>query len=745
MPADFMTSCRTAIIAIRTAKHIVWPAVLVLCAIAILPSPSSGQLVRVGPVSQANGFPQWYQDSTGLALNACLPNAQELADGTCLVTPDMLSNPGGAISFPTNFPDEFFFYALDSSVVTVNGGRGSYRARIEGAFVNGGVAAGDQMVFARIRIRVDIATPGTFTVTHPFGVEVFPDVQPGPNGINFTSDVGITAGAFSEALAGQITAFIGPADAPGGNPLPPVLLPGGHTWLADPAVEGFITGSPFGTNFVRIDGPDIGGPGINSLQIDTFTVMGQVHTQPIPSPVEVTRATYRRDSNSAQADVFAIGRKTAGQGTLQPVLSITGTGILGTLMDRSGDFYFGQPTLRSPQELPASVVITNSADTPTSFTEANLVDEVHINSASYNSANKTLLIQAVSSDTFATPTLTALGWGPLNSGQLTVSNVAVPPAEVIVVSNFGGRAARMVDVSNRDVDLSAPFADNDVIASALPADIPSLIQILANDLIDGQFGSSGCSSATCLPTILANPVHGTVTINGNGEAVYTPAPAYSGPDSFSYYYTTVPGGLASNLAQVTFNVQFQNHPPVANPDSATASIATPITINVLANDTDPDPGDAPNPATVTVVSPPSSGSAVPQPDGTIRFTPGASGTFTFQYTVQDNNGAPSNAATVTVNVVAPDIITVAQAQFRTGKREWRIRGTNTIPGPGNTVTIHIGTTLSGPVLGTIAVDVTGAWDFRLRGSSLGPDSTNTVSVESTQGGQRLAVPVQITN
>lgn len=130
MLLDFMISCRPAIIAIRTAKRIVWPAVLVLCAVAILPSPSSGQLVRVGPVSQANGFPQWYQDSTGLALNACLPNAKELADGTCLVTPDMLSNPGGAISFPTNFPDEFFFYALDSSVVTVNGGRGSYRARI---------------------------------------------------------------------------------------------------------------------------------------------------------------------------------------------------------------------------------------------------------------------------------------------------------------------------------------------------------------------------------------------------------------------------------------------------------------------------------------------------------------------------------------------------------------------------------------------------------------------------------------
>src|SRR5215470_101339 len=75
---------------------------------------SSAQLARVGPVDRNNGFPQWYQDSTGLAVNACLPNAQELADGTCLVTADMLTNPAAPIAFPNNFPDEFFFYALDT-------------------------------------------------------------------------------------------------------------------------------------------------------------------------------------------------------------------------------------------------------------------------------------------------------------------------------------------------------------------------------------------------------------------------------------------------------------------------------------------------------------------------------------------------------------------------------------------------------------------------------------------------------
>jgi Bacterial Ig domain len=166
---------------------------------------------------------------------------------------------------------------------------------------------------------------------------------------------------------------------------------------------------------------------------------------------------------------------------------------------------------------------------------------------------------------------------------------------------------------------------------------------------------------------------------------------------------------------------------------------------VLANDSDPDAGDSLNPASVTVVSPPATGTAGVNPDGSITFTSTAAGTVTFQYTVQDNHGAVSSPATVTVTVTGADSITIILAQFRRQKRDWRIRGTNTIPGPGNTITIHNGPTLTSPILGTIAVDALGAWDFVLKGSSIAPDPTNTVSVESTKGGQRLAVPLQITN
>jgi hypothetical protein len=733
---------------LRPSLH-VRQSVLAIVVLFFLAGISGAQLARVGPVDRNNGFPQWYQDSTGLALNVCLPNAQELADGTCLVTDDMLTNPAAPISFPNNFPDEFFYYALDTGG-PVNGGRLVWRARLEGAFANGPVVQGDQMVFARVRVVMDVPDPGgTYVVTHPFGVEVFPDVAPGVRAIFFTNDVGLVAGNFTDALGGQITNFIRPsAVGPGGAPDPFVVLPGGNTWLADPAALVFITGSPFDTNFVRIDGPNIGGPGIDTITFDQFNIMGQVHLQPIPSPVEVTRATYRRDAQSAQADVFATAKPSIG--APNPVLSITGTGILGTLMTNQLDRYFAQPVLRNMNTIPASVTITNSADTPTSFTEANLVDEVHITAAAYDSSSQTLTVQANSSDVTGNPALILLGFNqPLQNGIAVVPGITVPPAEVSVSSAFGGRATRAVDLAARNVNAGTPFADNDFIAADLPADVTSTINVLANDFADGdpvipnQPPRTPCTSSTCTVSILASPVHGTVSIDTSQNALYTPNLAYSGPDSFSYTFTSANG--TSNVALVSFNVAFVNHAPIANPDSATAGLNAPVDINVLANDSDPDAGDTLNPASVTIVTPPASGTATVNPDGSIHFVPGASGTVTLQYTVADNHGLASAPATVTITVTNPDLITIISAQFRTGKRDWRIRGTDTIPGPGNTITIHIGPTLAGPVLGTIAVDAAGGWDFVQKGSSRSPDATNTVSVESSKGGVRLAIPLQITN
>jgi hypothetical protein len=704
----------------------------VLLTLCVFAGNGFSQLARVGPVDRNNGFPQWYQDQSGLVLDACLPNSAELADGTCLVTPDQLTNPSSPISFPGNFPDEFFFFNANSTM-NVNSGRALLVLALEGAFANGGVLAGDQMVFARLRIRVDVPAPGgTYRVIHPFGVEEFTNLSPGIKAINFTSDIGIVAGQFDHALNGPIANFLRASTSAGGPPSPLVVLNGGNTFIADPLVTTAVTGSPFGTNVFRIEGPNIGGPGIDFIETDQFTLMGRVHLAPVPSPVQVTRATYRRDSSSAQADVFVTATPAIGRPT--PVLSVTGAGARGTLLKRDGTHYFGQPELPDPTNIPASITITNSSDSPPTTTEADLVDDVIISSATYDPGSQKLTVKAMSGDQLSPPTLLVAGFGPMDSNGEFSKSLEVPPSEVTVLSSHGGRDTHKVTIGAFVRNTDAPRAENDSVGE-VPADLATSINILAND----------APNTGVTPHIIANPAHGTVSIDSNGAANYTPAPAYSGPDSFTYSNTNS-SGVESNVAVVSLTVAFVNHAPVANPDTSSASVSTPVVIEVLANDSDPDPGDTLNVGSVTIVAPPAAGTATPNSNGTITFSPapGTSGNVTFQYTVKDSHGATSNPATVTVNVVAPDTLTVTQAQFRT-RGDWRIRGTSTIPGPGNTITIHNGPTLAGPVIGTIAVDAAGAWDFSLKGTNIVPDASRTISIESTKGGQRLAVPVTVTN
>jgi lysophospholipase L1-like esterase len=109
-----------------------------------------------------------------------------------------------------------------------------------------------------------------------------------------------------------------------------------------------------------------------------------------------------------------------------------------------------------------------------------------------------------------------------------------------------------------------------------------------------------------------------------------------------------------------------NQNPVAADDSAVTNQDTAVTINVLANDSDPD-GDTLLPDTVEVVSPPGHGTATAQSDGTIVYQPntGFTGpTDSFTYRVQDNKGAISKTATVTVTIVNRDPV-AGEACFST--------------------------------------------------------------------------------
>jgi len=93
----------------------------------------------------------------------------------------------------------------------------------------------------------------------------------------------------------------------------------------------------------------------------------------------------------------------------------------------------------------------------------------------------------------------------------------------------------------------------------------------------------------------------------------------------------------------------ENAAPSAQDDIVTISEDTPITINALGNDSDPD-GDA---LSVSILNGPSNGAAVVQGNGQILYTPDADtfGVDSITYQVTDPDGA-TGTATVTINVTA---------------------------------------------------------------------------------------------
>ena len=114
----------------------------------------------MGPVSndpQIGGFPSWYQDTTGLALEFCDPLTQsEVNGGWCLLLPGDVTIPE---SFPTNFFVEHFYFDSTASLTPATGGKALLVLALEGAFP-GPVVQGAQMVFARIRVKRSVALYG---------------------------------------------------------------------------------------------------------------------------------------------------------------------------------------------------------------------------------------------------------------------------------------------------------------------------------------------------------------------------------------------------------------------------------------------------------------------------------------------------------------------------------------------------------------------------------------------------------
>lgn len=259
--------------------------------------PATAETAGMGPVDPANGFPTWYSDGT-VRLQFCYQAGQG-----CLSEPP---DPNSPASYPDNFPDEAFWFAAEASA----GNLSLYEAALEGAHANGPVVDGDQMGFGRLRFRLDgLTANASYTITHPYGVHTFTADADGI--INETLDQGVCAPSATTPCdwAGVGAAFLG--DFGRGTTATFLRQDGAAPGtLGDINTARTVTGAPSGNNFVRVVGPNAGGPGVNTLTVNTFTVQGLIATDSVGGPNTPDLATASDSGRSSTDNITRVNAPT---------------------------------------------------------------------------------------------------------------------------------------------------------------------------------------------------------------------------------------------------------------------------------------------------------------------------------------------------------------------------------------------------------------------------------------------------
>ncbi|MGC3979521.1 MAG: tandem-95 repeat protein [Paludibacteraceae bacterium] len=349
----------------------------------------------------------------------------------------------------------------------------------------------------------------------------------------------------------------------------------------------------------------------------------------------------------------------------------------------------------------------------------------------------------------------------------TSSNIGIP-VDPYLECNGGDSGAGCNNIKTTSVIVvkARPAAYNDI--NQVPAGVTATGNILSNDSYTGTatittpryYNASG--TLTALTLGLGTDVYtadgtlaGKLTLTTTGTYTFVPAAGFTG-DVPVLYAITDDTGVTSNTASLTIKVlpavNPGNNPPVAQNDTYTIERGQTATVNVLANDSDPDVG---NTLSVTEVKAKGSGTATVTLTGTaqniyaangtdvigtayvdasgkIVFTPAPSftGNVPFDYTISDGNGG-TDTATATVTVLPNTTTTTktvnAYDDYRTttntavsGNVLSNDLGTTTISVKAgsvlfNSATVPLGTLttleISGTTCGSIIIHSDGSYTF----------------------------------
>lgn len=252
-----------------------------LIASAALAMPAQANLAGMGTVDPGTGFPSYFQDANGLQLGLCLDGPPN-----CLASKIVNKAPD----------DEAFWWAADASLPTSGGKDSQLVMAQEAAYFGTDPLEGQEAAFQRVRVILQVNTPGTYKVTYPYGTKTYEvaqeDIGPGREVFD-TLDKGCfpsppedtcNDGAgieFGSAVRGPIGPFltwdsVGLPEAQGGPPT---------GFVGDAATDHKVVGSPVEDlsdpsgfqNYFKVEGPNVGGPGVDTMKTDLFTVQGKIH------------------------------------------------------------------------------------------------------------------------------------------------------------------------------------------------------------------------------------------------------------------------------------------------------------------------------------------------------------------------------------------------------------------------------------------------------------------------------------
>jgi hypothetical protein len=348
---------------------------------------------------------------------------------------------------------------------------------------------------------------------------------------------------------------------------------------------------------------------------------------------------------------------------------------------------------------------------------------------------------AVDSSTLAVVATPAHGTTTLNSGKIIYTPSANFNGSDSFTYTIKDQHSATSNVATVIVNVAgvndAPTALDDSASTDEDTAVP--IDVLANDSdIDGTLNP-------VTVTAIANPSHGSLSIETSmGTITYTPSANFNGSDSFTYVIQDN-DTATSNVATVTVTIASVNDAPTAVDDTATLLEDAALTINVLGNDSDVD--GTLQATTVAIVTPPSSGNAsVNTTTGSLTYTPSSNfhGNDTLTYRVQDDLGAWSNTATVTLTVQSIDDIPLVNNDSAVTDEDTAVTiallaNDSDVDGVLVPATLTI---TSEPTQGTVQIDATGTATYTPNSDVFGTDSFS-YTVQDNDGAVSAVAVVNI--